>query len=226
MSSGMGGGRVIRGRPAVRLALVVGVLSASGGATSGQAQEIRAVGGVVGGNSARQLWSNGAGETGSRTGLTLGAFVEVAAPPSWLGVMAEATYSQRGARLDESFTGSVPAEVRSDYLTGLLAPTLRWFPNPMGLTVGAGLAFEYLITTNAARELEIIYGNPTPMALSGVLLAGGEYLHRERWWFRMEARWFEGLRQAYTGTVTDVRIRAFEAVLKVGTRPASDRPPR
>jgi hypothetical protein len=217
---------MIQGTSTVRLAVVVGVLWAGGGAAASQAQEIRAVGGVVGGNSSRQLWSNGSGETGTRTGLTLGAFVEVAAPPSWLGVMAEATYAQRGAWLDESFTGSVPAEVRSDYLVGVLAPTLRWFRNPMGLTVGAGLGFEYLITTNAARELEIIYGNPTPLALSGVLLAGAEYLHRDRWWIRMEARWFEGLRQAYTGTVTDVRIRAFEAVLKVGTRPATDRPPR
>ena len=226
MSRGVLRLRGIRGAPAVRLALVAGVLSASGGATAAGAQEIRAVGGVVGGSSSRQLWSDGSGETGAGTGFTLGAFVEVAAPPSWLGVMAEATYSQRGARLDETFTGSVPAEVRSDYLIGLLGPTLRWFRNPMGLTVGGGLAFEYLITTNVARELEIIYGNPTPMALSGVLLAGAEYLHRDRWWFRLEARWFEGLRQAYTGTVTDVRLRTFEAVVKLGSRPSSDEPPR
>jgi hypothetical protein len=158
--------------------------------------------------------------------MTLGAFVEVAAPPSWLGVLAEATYSQRGAKLSEELTGSVAAEVRSDHLVALLAPTFRWFSNPLGISFGAGVSLEYLINTNAARELEIIYGNPTPVGLSGVVLAGGEYLHRERWLFRLEARWFEGFGQAYTGDVADVRLRAAEAVLKVGRRPESERPPR
>jgi hypothetical protein len=88
------------------------------------------------------------------------------------------------------------------------------------------VSLEYLINTNAARELEIIYGNPTPVGLSGVVLAGGEYLHRERWLLRLEVRWFEGFRQAYTGDVADVRLRAAEAVLKVGRRPESDRTPR
>jgi hypothetical protein len=192
-------------------------------------QEIRAAGGLIGINTARQIWSAGIGPSGTsdaRTGLAIGAFVEVAAPPSWLGVLAEATYSQRGAKLSSELTGSVPADVRSDYLVALVAPTVRWFSNPMGVSFGAGVSLEYLINTNAARELEIIYGNPTPVGLSGVVLAGGEYLHQERWLLRLEVRWFEGFRQAYTGDVADVRLRAAEAVLKVGRRPDTGRPPR
>lgn len=192
-------------------------------------QEIRAAGGLLGINNSRHLWSAGSGPSGNsdpRSGMSLGAFVEVAAPPSWLGVLAEATYSQRGARLREDLTGSVPAEVRSDYLIALLVPTIRWFRIPMGIFLGAGLGLEYLVSTQNARELEIIYGNPTPVGLSGVVLAGGEYLRRERWLLRLEVRWFEGFRQAYTGAVADVRLRAVEAVLKVGRRPDTDRPPR
>lgn len=224
------GGAAGSGSVALILVEVALVCVLSGfGPVSVAGQEIRAAGALVGVNSSRHLWSGGPGPSGTsdpRSGVTLGAFVEVAAPPSWLGVLAEAAYAQRGANLAEDLTGSVPAEVRSDYLVALLAPTIRWFGGSVGVSFGAGLGLEYLINTSAARELEIIYGNPTPVGLSGVLLAGGEYLHRERWLFRLEARWFEGLRQAYTGDVTDIRIRAMEVVLKVGRRPDTDRAPR
>ena len=194
--------------------------------TPGPAQEIRSVGGFAGLNSSKQLWSSQADATESRGGITLGAFVDVAAPPSWLGVLAEASYSQRGAKLGAELTGSVPTEIRTDYLTGVLAPTIRWFHNPVGLYLGGGLAFEYLISTSVASELTLIYNNPTPMSMSGVGLAGLEYLHEDRWWVRIEGRVFEGIRAAYTSKVTDIRYRAFEAVLKIGKRPESPGPPR
>jgi len=37
---------------------------------------------------------------------------------------------------------------------------------------------------------------------------------------------FEGIRNAYTSDVTDIRYRAAEAVLKIGKRPKTEGPPR
>ena len=191
------------------------------------AQEIRAAGGHLGRTNSRQLWS-GALETEERRGLVLGAFVEVATPLDWLGIMAEVSYVQRGGRVSLETVGLESQETvdtRVEYISFPLVLTARLFRNPVGIYAYAGPAVEYYANIQAAPSLaDSYYEKPT--VLTGVAGGGVELLVGHRWSLRLEARLMEGLSAAFEGRLGDIYHRSFELLIRAGVHPRSTRPPR
>ena len=192
------------------------------------AQEIRAAGGHMGRTNSRQLWS-GAVETDERRGLVLGAFVEVATPLDWLGVLGEASYVQRGGRVSLETVGLASQETvdtRVGYISFPVVLTARLFRNPFGIYAYAGPAVEYYANLRAAAPLVDLYSTQNSTVLTVVAGGGVELLVGQRWSLRLEARRMEGLSPAFEGRLGNVRHRSFELLIRVGVRPRSTRPPR
>ncbi len=192
------------------------------------AQEIRAVGGHLGWTKSRQLWS-GAPETDARSGLVLGAFVEVATPLSWLGVLAEASYAQRGGNVPLEAVGMTSqdtVDTRVDYFSFPVLLTARLFRNPVGIYVYAGPAIEYFSNIETLLSVAGAYTTEKSIVLTGVVGGGVELLVGGRWSVRLEARLMEGLTYAFEGSLGEIRHRSFELLFRAGMRPRSSGPPR
>ena len=185
------------------------------------------MGGHLGRTDSRQLWS--ALETDERRGLVLGAFVEVATPLDWLGVMAEVSYVQRGGSVSLETVGLESQETvdtRVEYISFPVVLTARLFRNPVGIYVYAGPAIEYYTNIRAAPSLADAYSMVKTTVLTGVAGVGVEFLVGHRWSLRLEARLMEGLSLAFEGPSGEIRHRSFELLIRVGVRPRSTRPPR
>ena len=192
------------------------------------AQEIRAVGGHLGRTSSRQLISS-AVDTDERSGLVLGAFVEVATPSDWLGVLAEASYVQRGGKVPLETVGLLSQETvdtRIDYISFPVVLTARFFRDPFGIYVYAGPAVDYYTRLQTAASLADLYATEKRTVLTVVAGGGVELLVGRRWSVRLEARRMEGLSPTFDGRLGDVRHRSFELLIRVGARPRSTGPPR
>ncbi len=185
------------------------------------------MGGHLGQTDSRQLWS--ALETDERRGLVLGAFVEVATPLDWLGVMAEVSYVQRGGSVSLETVGLESQETvdtRVEYISFPVVLTARLFRNPFGIYVYAGPAIEYYTNIRAASSLADAYSVEKTTVLTGVAGGGVEFLVGHRWSLRLEARLMEGLSPAFEGPSGEIRHRSFELLIRAGGRPRSTRPPR
>ena len=191
-------------------------------------QEIRAWGGHLGWTNSRQLWS-AAPETDSRSGLVLGAFIEVATPLSWLGVMAEASYAQRGGRIPLEAVGMTSqdtVDTRVDYFSFPVVLTARLFRNPVGIYAYAGPAIEYFSNIETLISVASAYTTEKTIVLTGVAGGGVELLVGGRWSVRLEARVMEGLTPAFEGALGEIRHRSFELLFRAGVRPRTTQAPR
>ena len=208
--------------------VAVTLFSATVSPPPAHAQEIRAAGGHLGWTSSRQLWP-GASETDARSGLVLGAFVEVATPLSWLGVMAEASYAQRGGRIPLEAVGMASqdtVDTRVDYFSFPVVLTARLFRNPVGIYAYAGPAIEYFSNIETLISVASAYTTEKTIVLTGVVGGGVELLVGGRWSVRLEARLMEGLTRAFEGSLGEIHHRSFELLFRVGVRPRSSGPPR
>jgi len=191
-----------------------------------ESQEIRAVGGLLGRVSSEQTWTPSA-ETGPRSGWGLGAFVEVALPASFLSVVAEGLVVQRGTALYvDTESHMEQTQVESDYLAFPLLLKLRYFHEPFGAYALAGPAVEYLLQTRADPGLGQVYRHEEGVVGSVVVGAGVEGLISTRVAVMLEARLNQGLTDAYSGDVAQVRRRTLEVLFRVGVRPETATPPR
>ena len=191
------------------------------------AQEIRAVGGHLGRTNSRQVLA--ALETDKRRGLVLGAFVEVATPLDWLGVIAEASYVQRGGRVSLEMVGlegQETVDTRVDYISFPLVLAARLFRNPVGIYAYAGPAVDYYLNVQGEPIVADLYSLEKTTVLTGVVGGGVELLVAQRWSLRLEARLMEGLTAAFEGRLGEIRHRSFELFIRAGVRPRSTRPPR
>ncbi len=213
-------------RRQAQLAVSAGFLLTACSASALYGQEIRAVGGVLGPVRSQQVWTPLA-QTTPRDGWAIGAFVDVALPPSALSVLAEALLVQRGTSLTVDVgAGSTRTEAESDYLAFPILLKVRYFRDVAGLYLLAGPTIEYLLRTRAHASLGAVYGFEKTSSL-GVTVGGGvEGLIRSRVAVMAEVRWTEGLTNAYEGEVARVRHRSLEMLLRVGIRPQSETPAR
>jgi hypothetical protein len=168
-------------------------------------------------------------ETDERRGLLLGAFVEVEGPLNWLGVIAEASYVQRGGGFSletVGLQGQDTVETRVDYISVPLLVTARLFRNPVGIYAYVGPALDLYLNVQGEPIVADLYSLQKGTVLSGVVGGGVELLVEQRWSLRFEARWMEGLTPAFEGRLGEIRHRSFELLIRAGVRPRSTQPPR
>ncbi|MGD8322218.1 MAG: outer membrane beta-barrel protein [Gemmatimonadota bacterium] len=191
----------------VALALVV---------PSAQAQSLRGVGVQVGHVESKQIVTNG-DDSGTRSGLMGGLFIDVQTPAPLLSVLAEASFVQRGG----TFTTADPStggDVEADYLTFTVAPELHVDIGPAGAFAYAGPTAEASVRTRYAPALAAAYQNPASLALAATAGGGVELRLLQGWAFRLEARVVEGLSAAFTGDAGEFKHRSSEFLVRVGRR--------
>jgi hypothetical protein len=154
-------------------------------------------------------------DTGTRTGLLAGAFVDVQTPAPLLSVLGEAAWVQRGARVRLPTFQPTFGDVEGDYLAMTVAPTLRLGIRGVSVFVYGGPTLEFPVRTRSSGELESLYANPSDQVFSVTAGAGVE-VRRGSWSARGEARVTEGLSAAYTGAAGDFRHRSTEILLRLG----------
>jgi len=181
-----------------------------------RAQYLRGVGVQAGHVESRQLVTNG-DDSGTRSGLLGGVFIDVQTPAPLLSVLAEASYVQRGGTFPGSGT-SPGGDVEADYLAFTVAPELHLDIGPAGAFVYAGPTGEASVRTRYAPELAAAYTNPAGLAISGTAGAGVELRIPAGWAFRLEARVVEGLSAAFTGDAGEFKHRSSEFLIRVGRR--------
>jgi opacity protein-like surface antigen len=198
--------------------IVVSFLSAISltvASATAEAQSVLSVGGHVGAVRARQLRDRGE-DSGTRTGLLAGAYVDALTPVPWLSVLAEASYAERGGRF--TFPDEADADVRAGYLVFAVAPTARIGLGPVALAVYAGPGVETSVSTRYSPNLAAAYDTPTAQVFIALLGAGLEVHPTRRWALRMEIRHVEGVSAAFTDDAGDFRHRSTEILLRVGRR--------
>jgi hypothetical protein len=180
------------------------------------------VGGFVGRTDSWQDWAAHP-DARHRLGIEVGAFTDVAAGPSWLSVMAEAAYLQRGARLPLGTGGNgavLLGDVRTDYLSAALLPTARLTMGPVSVYGYAGPGVDVHIDTRTAPGLGPAYANDKAQVLVGEAGAGLALLIGGRWSARAEIRRSADLTPAYTEAPGDIKFRSTEILIRFGVRPS------
>ncbi len=147
--------------------------------------------------------------------------MDAEAPLSWLSILAEAAYIQRGARLPLSSGGgsTLLGDVRVDYLAASVLPTARVSIGPVSVYGYAGPGLEVNVRTRTARELSVAYQNYKAQVLVGQAGAGIALRVAGRWSLRAEIRRSADLTPAYTKAPGEIHFRSTEILLRVGVRP-------
>ncbi len=185
------------------------------------AQALRTVGGFAGRTDSWQKWP-GFPEAGHKHGFEVGAFAETPAPPSWLSILTEVAYTQRGARLPLSMSGAgppIPGDVRVDYIAAAVLPTVRISFGPVSLFGYGGPGVAVNVRTRTAPELSLAYQNYRAEVLTAQAGGGVALQIADRWSVRLELRRSADVTAAYTDAPGDIRFRAQEILLRVGVRP-------
>lgn len=173
--------------------------------------------GLVGGYTGTEhVWSPSS-DTERVMGLSLGGFVDVQTPLSWLSAGAEVAYTQRGSDvlLDVGGTPS-PGGIRTDYLTLTIRVRAAMALGPARFHVVAGPVNDILVRSRLDPLLAQVLDEeqPAPFGLSAG--AGFGLWVTERLFAELEARVVEGLQSAYTGNFVSAQNRSRELVARVG----------
>jgi hypothetical protein len=199
----------------VILVSVLGVTSLALTSAPTGAQQVLSVGGHLGAVRARQLRDRGV-DSGTRTGLLAGAYVDASTPLPWLSVLAEASYAERGGRF--TFPDEPAADVRASYVAFVVAPTARVDLGPVALAAYAGPGLETSVSTRYGPSLAGAYDTPTAQVFIALLGAGLEVRPTPEWLLRLEIRHVEGISAAFAHDTGDFRHRSTEVLLRVGRR--------
>ena len=191
------------------------------GVSSLEAQTQATRGLFLGRTSSRQVWSGASRiSTESAPGLSLGAYVDVQTPISFLSVRAELGYIQRGSlvwddELDPDHTRS--ARVRSHNLSVPIQGKLGWELGPLSAYLVAGPTLDLLLDSGCSPEICPLLRDEKPTVF-GVSVGGGmgmEVGNGIR--TELEVRLTEGLGDAYLGEFgAGIRNRTVEVLLRVG----------
>lgn len=148
-------------------------------------------------------------------GLVLGAYLAAATPKSWLSVLAEGAYVQRGGDVVGGEQG-VEGAVRADYLSINVRPRIGLAAGPARLSLAAGPAIDVLIRSRIASGFQALLseeGTTVFGVMAGVGLDAGIGAGRT---VGLEGRIFEGLGDAYSGDFVSLRNRSWEVVARFG----------
>lgn len=197
-------------RTLTRLLVSLAVLGLVPAVADGQS----VVGGMAGGVVSRQIRDPG-DASDTRTGGMVGAFVDVQTPATFLAVLAEVFYVQRGGRVDLEGPAGLQGQVRADLLGFTLAPTLHVGMGPVSVFAYGGPMVEVPLYTRSSAELESAYQTPAG-GVFAVTAGGGLGVGAGPWSVRVEARIVEELSPVYTGDAGDFRHRSKEILVRVG----------
>lgn len=205
------------------LVSAVSVAMAMAAATPATAQ-LGSVGIQVGMVQSRQLRERAA-ESGIRRGLLLGVYVDPQTPVSWLSVLAEVSYAQRGAKYDLTLPvvagadGRVTLEAETEYLTFVLAPTVRASLGPVSVFGYAGPSTDLLLRSRSAGTLHTMLARASNQVFAvvagaglGVRTSGGRSL-------RLEVRTDRHLSAAFSPDEGDIKYRSTEFIVRIGRHP-------
>lgn len=164
-----------------------------------------------------------AGDSNSHRGPLVGVFVDPQTPVSWLSVLAELSWIQRGSSYDSMVPGSAGSvtqvQVRTDYLTFTLAPTVRVSEGPVSLFGYAGPSTDILIRSRTSLELRTILDQASNQVLAAVAGGGLEVHLPGGQVVRSEVRMDWGVSAAYSGSSGDVKYRSLEILVRLGRFP-------
>ncbi len=173
--------------------------------------------GIVGGWAVNEgLWTPEA-EGESVGGMILGGFVNARTPASWFSVRAEVMWVQRGFDVTSSVGGDpLVGGVRSDYITVAIHPRASLALGPLRLHLAAGPTLDQLVQSRVDSSLAPILFRDIPTVFGVGLGAGVGATVAGRYRVELEARFFEGLGDAYSGDFISVRNRSLEFLTRVG----------
>jgi hypothetical protein len=186
---------------------------------AGTAQLPPMVVGFVGGYTATEhAWSPDT-DTERVAGFTLGGFVDVQAPLSWLSAGAELAYTQRGANvlLDVGGTPSLGG-IRADYLTWAIRVRAALALGPARVHVVMGPVNDIVVRSRLDPLLVQILDEEQPAPFGFSAGAGLGVWVTERLLAEVEVRVVEGLQPAYSGNFISARNRSQELVARIGLR--------
>lgn len=146
-------------------------------------------------------------------GLVLGAYISATTPKSWLSVLAEGAYVQRGGDVVGGEQG-VEGAVRADYLSINVRPRIGLAAGPVRVSLAAGPAIDVLIRSRIASGFQALLrdeGTTVFGVMAGVGLDAGIGAGRT---VGLEGRLFEGLSDAYSGDFVSLRNRSWEVVAR------------
>jgi len=181
-------------------------------------QGLRTIGGFAGRTDSWQSWPDHP-EARHKAGLEVGAFLDADAPPSWLSILAEVAYTQRGARLPLTLNGDVMGDVRADYIVGSVMPKVGFSVGPLSLYAYGGPGLGINVRTRTAQELSIAYQDYKAEVLTAQAGAGVALRIAGRWSVRAEMRRSADLTPAYSKAPGEIRFRSQEIILRIGVRP-------
>lgn len=186
-------------------------LAALPGSSLGQTLTMGLMGGSV---ESKQILQN-ADDSGTRSGILVGAFVDVETPTPFLQVLVEGAFVQRGGTftLDSGFE----TEVEANFLAFTVAPTLRFGTGPAAAVLYAGPTVETSTNTRSPGELNNAYASPSGQVF-GVTVGGGLEVGVGTWLVRGEARLLEELSSSFRNGSGDIRHRSTEIVVRIGRR--------
>jgi len=186
--------------------------------------QLRSVGVQTGVVSSTQH-SDRAADSNSHRGPLAGVFVDPQTPVSWLSVLAELSWIQRGASYESTVPGTTGTgglsqlQVRTDYLTFTIAPTARVSVGRLSLFGYAGPSTDILMRSRTSLELRTILERASDQVLAAVAGAGLEVRLPAGQVVRSEVRMDWGLSAAYSGSGGDVRYRSLEILVRLGRFP-------
>lgn len=176
----------------------------------------RTVGFHVGQVRSRQLWS-GPISTEEASGLSLGVNVDVPTPAPFLSIRAEIGYVGRGSVVwdrDVDPNGLAPARVRSHYLSIPLLGKVKFGMGPASVYLIAGPAIDQLLETKCTEVLCRVLSDEKPTVFSVSAGAGVSIDYRNRLRGDFEFRFTEGLTDAYASSLSGIRYRSLEILLR------------
>jgi hypothetical protein len=168
--------------------------------------------------SARQIWS-GPAETDYRTGIVVGAFLDVGIPIPGLSVRSELLYAQRGTLAsDPQGEGFPEGRVRSHCLTFPLHLKASHSIGPLSAYLTGGPTFEQIISTTTDGEVGSVITEERPTVVN-VSIGGGVAVRLPRSLVAdVEVRLTEALGDAYAGRFVTMRSRSVEVLGRLGVR--------
>lgn len=169
--------------------------------------------GLMGGQVQSKQIRQNADDSGTRSGILVGAFAEVETPTPFLTVLVEGAFVQRGGTF--TIENGYEAEAEADFLELTVAPTLRAGIGPMAAFLYAGPTMEVSTGTRSAAALNNIYANPNDQVF-GVTAGAGVEARVGTWVVRGEARVVEELSSSYRNGSGDVRHRSTEILVRIG----------
>jgi hypothetical protein len=202
-----------RSLSAVTVILLVGL----GHVPDVQAQNAPSTIGVLAGyNMSSGVWQPES-ESEAVGGFMVGVFAHAMTPVSWFSVMAEAVIVQRGNNLAPETAGDpIQGAVRSEYVALTVAPRVTLPVGPVRLHVGGGPSVDLLLRSRLDTGLAPVLFRDHGTVFGVIGAVGLGMTVGQRYQVEVEARFYEGLSDAYSGDFVSMRNRSAEFIARVG----------